>query len=143
MPDLLPVMQAKFNLREACKQLVLLEDHLNQPRKRCKDCIRKHFLTLEALFEEGASLNGADKPLTSAGGLPVGVVCTRHADLMRTLADDWQQGKPEEEVATYLRAIRKALTPYCFDLRQMKSASSLRSTVASRHLGRIQHFCGR
>ena len=54
---LLPIMSPLFNLREICKQMSLLEDHLNNVRKRCPDCIRKHFLTIEALFEEAVSLD--------------------------------------------------------------------------------------
>ena len=54
---LLPIMSPLYNLREICKQIALLEEHLNQPRKRCPDCIRKHFLTIEALFEEAVSLD--------------------------------------------------------------------------------------
>lgn len=38
--SLLPIMSPLFNLREVCKHLTLLEDHLNQPRKRCPDCTR-------------------------------------------------------------------------------------------------------
>ena len=55
--DLLPIMNPLFNMREICKQMVLLEDHLNNIRKRCHDCIRKHFLTIEAFFEEAISLD--------------------------------------------------------------------------------------
>ena len=54
---ILPVMNPLFNLREICKQSALLEDHLNNPRKRCPDCIRKHFLTIEAFYEEAVSLD--------------------------------------------------------------------------------------
>ena len=56
-PDLLPIMHPLYNLREVCKQTALLEDHLNNERKRCQDCIRKHFLTIEALLEEAISLD--------------------------------------------------------------------------------------
>jgi hypothetical protein len=45
-----------YNLREAVKNLILLEDHLVHPHKRCTDCITKHFLTIEALCDEGVSL---------------------------------------------------------------------------------------
>ena len=52
-----PVMRPAHNLREISKQLVLLEDHLFHECKRCKDCIRKHLLTAEALAEETVSLD--------------------------------------------------------------------------------------
>lgn len=55
--DLLPLQEAAWNYREVVKQLCLLEDHLFHPRKRCDDCIGKHFLTAEALSEEALTLN--------------------------------------------------------------------------------------
>ena len=54
---LLPVMDPRFNLREICKQCVLLEDHLTHEEKRCTDCCTKHFLTMEALAEEALTLD--------------------------------------------------------------------------------------
>uniref|UniRef100_A0A0G4F8N4 Transmembrane protein n=1 Tax=Chromera velia CCMP2878 TaxID=1169474 RepID=A0A0G4F8N4_9ALVE len=57
-PELLPVMETRFNLHEIIKQFVLLEDHLNNRQKRCVDCIFKHLVMLEALAEEGVALNG-------------------------------------------------------------------------------------
>lgn len=60
-PDvsLLPVMEPEFNLREIAKQMILLESHLAVPRQRCADCIRKHYATIEALAEEGSTLDAA------------------------------------------------------------------------------------
>lgn len=84
--DLLPIMHPLFNLREACKHLALLEDHLNQPRKRCPDCIRKHFLTLEALFEEGVSLDDGTPAVLfppAGGEVSLGVLCQFSAQVMR------------------------------------------------------------
>lgn len=138
---LLPVMNPLFNLREACKQMTLLEDHLNQPRKRCPDCIRKHFLTLEALFEEGVSLDDG-KPAVmfppAGGEVSLGVICQFSADVVRDQAGLWLDGTPPEEVAANLRMVRKEITPICFDLRKM-TASQTR--VASRYLS--VHVCGR
>ncbi len=53
---LYPIMDPKFNMREAAKQCLLLEDHLNNTKKRCYDCIRKHFLTTDGFLEEAVSL---------------------------------------------------------------------------------------
>ena len=89
--DLLPIMDPLFNLREACKQSALLEDHLNQPRKRCPDCIRKHFLTLEALFEEAVSLSSEDPPWAG------------WAERVRGWAGEWAGGRAPFEVAQELR----------------------------------------
>lgn len=59
--SLLPVMDPQFNMREMCKQCILLEDHLFQKEKRCHDCICKHFLTIEALAEEAITLDKENK----------------------------------------------------------------------------------
>jgi len=59
--SLLPVMDPLFNMREMCKQIILLEDHLFQKEKRCHDCICKHFLTIEALSEEAITLDKENK----------------------------------------------------------------------------------
>jgi hypothetical protein len=53
---LYPVLDPTFNMREAAKQCILLEDHLNNLKKRCNDCIRKHFLTVDGFLEESVSL---------------------------------------------------------------------------------------
>jgi len=57
---LLPVHNPLYNMREMVKQILLLEDHLMHPRKRCMDCIRKHLLTIEALAEEAVTLSTDD-----------------------------------------------------------------------------------
>ena len=54
--NLYPILDPKFNMREAAKQCLLLEDHLNNTKKRCFDCIRKHFLTIDGFLEEAISL---------------------------------------------------------------------------------------
>ena len=53
---LYPVLDPTFNMRESAKQCILLEDHLNNLKKRCNDCIRKHFLTVDGFLEESVSL---------------------------------------------------------------------------------------
>jgi len=55
--NLLPVLDCRFNLREICKQSILLEDHLSHDKKRCTDCCIKHFLALEGLCEEAVTLD--------------------------------------------------------------------------------------
>ena len=54
--NLHPILDPRFNMRETAKQCLLLEDHLNNIKKRCYDCIRKHLLTIDALLEEAVSL---------------------------------------------------------------------------------------
>lgn len=55
--NLFPIMDPRFNLREAAKNMILLEDHLFQQGKRCQDCILKHCLTIEGFLEEGITLD--------------------------------------------------------------------------------------
>ena len=57
MEGLFPVLDPRFNMRESAKQLILLEDHLSHEKKRCRDCILKHVLTIEGFLEEGVTLD--------------------------------------------------------------------------------------
>jgi hypothetical protein len=107
-------MNPLFNMREICKQSALLEDHLNNARKRCSDCIRKHFLTIEALFEEAVSL---DK------NQDYGDILDGRADDVRTLQNRWIDNEDPLVLAQELRLLRKNFAPICFDLRPMKEAS--------------------
>jgi hypothetical protein len=50
-------LDPRFNLREAAKNCILLEDHLFQYGKRCGDCIKKHCLMIEGFLEEGVTLD--------------------------------------------------------------------------------------
>lgn len=54
---LYPILDPLFNLREIAKNMLLLEDHLFQMKKRCAQCIIKHSLTIEALFDEAITLD--------------------------------------------------------------------------------------
>ena len=128
---LLPIMSPLFNLREICKQMSLLEDHLNNVRKRCPDCIRKHFLTIEALFEEAVSLDKDYKYSELLDG---------KAQEIRDLQGAWIDDDSDENyllIAQALRAIRKEFAPLCFDVRKMASVERLVNThhVCSRYKG--------
>jgi hypothetical protein len=99
--ELLPVMDPRFNLREIAKQMLLLEDHLGQPRKRCDDCIRKHFAFIEALAEEACSLQTRG---------PYYRLCTDIQEFARRLyAELFQDLVDHEQAAETLRLIRKPL----------------------------------
>jgi hypothetical protein len=54
-----PVSDPEYNMKEIIKQSILLEQHLADKRKRCKDCILKHFLHCQGLAEEAVMLAGA------------------------------------------------------------------------------------
>lgn len=118
---LLPIMSPLYNMREICKQVALLEDHLNQPRKRCPDCIRKHFLTIEALFEEAISLDNDFKYDEYLDG---------KAEMCRLMQEEWLDGGDEQEIAQKLRVMRKEFAPLCFDTRKMATIS----IVATKYL---------
>jgi len=114
---LLPIMNPLFNLREICKQFVLLEDHLNNARKRCPDCISKHFLTIEALFEEAISLDKEFKYSKLLDG---------KAQIIRDLQGLWLNTKDTDSanqaylmLAQVLRKLRKENLPLSFDVRKM------------------------
>lgn len=105
---LLPVMNPKFNLREICKQCILLEDHLSHDEKRCFDCCVKHFLTIEALAEEAITLDTADTP-SKVRQLPSRV---------RSLQSKWHEDpdKNAHLVSQELRKIRKDFQIDAFDV---------------------------
>lgn len=108
-PTLLPVMDPRFNMREVAKQLLLLEDHLTQPRRRCNDCIRKHFAMAEALCEEAMTLGGGDaaRSRSTAGAIR----CAGELqEALRVLHSKLFHGRiGHSEAAQKLRAIRKPL----------------------------------
>ena len=125
-------MSPLYNLREICKQIVLLEDHLNQPRKRCPDCIRKHFLTIEALFEEAVSL---DKELKYTE------VLDNKAEEIRKLQSVWLDTRESEHahrfyliLAQALRVLRKSFAEHCFDVRKMASMERKASSYVCPHM---------
>jgi ribosomal protein S18 acetylase RimI-like enzyme len=129
---LLPIMSPLFNLREICKQMSLLEDHLNNPRKRCHDCIRKHFLTIEALFEEAVSL---DKDLEydqylDGKAQEVRDLQGSYLDAKDTSGED----KAFRMLAQALRAMRKTFAPDCFDVRKMASIERRASEHICSHI---------
>jgi hypothetical protein len=103
--NLLPVLNPNFNLREICKQCILLEDHLFQDRKRCSDCIKKHLLTMEALAEEAITLDKNGE-------------CRQHYDLpdkIRKIEKAYLKGVDMNKLAQSLRQIRKGMMEKCFE----------------------------
>lgn len=105
---LLPVLDPVFNLREICKQSILLEDHLSQPEKRCTDCCVKHFLTIEALAEEAITLD-KQKEHPKLIHLP-----GRIRELQRLWFQD--PSSNAHPVSQRLREIRKEYQIDCFDI---------------------------
>jgi len=107
---LLPVMDPQFNLREICKQCILLEDHLSHDEKRCFDCCVKHFLTIEALAEEAITLD------TAKTNCPAKV--QQLPSRVRNLQSKWHQDpdKNSHVVSQELRKIRKDFQIDAFDV---------------------------
>ena len=107
--SLLPVLDPRFNMREICKQSVLLEDHLFQKEKRCHDCIIKHFLTIEGLAEEAITLDKEQK-YPELIDLP---------QKIRVIEKNYikNQNDPKQPAITAqeLREIRKGYMQKCFD----------------------------
>ena len=107
--DLLPVMDPMYNMREMSKQIILLEDHLFQSEKRCRDCICKHFLTIEALAEEAITLDKEHK-YPELGEIPTKV---------RAITKKYVANKkdPEQNIRTgqELRELRKSFMQRSFN----------------------------
>lgn len=51
-----PVSDPIYNMQQIVKQSILLEEHLSNENKRCRDCITKHFLHIIGLSEEAQML---------------------------------------------------------------------------------------
>ncbi len=105
---LLPVMDPMYNMREICKQSILLEDHLFQKEKRCHDCICKHFLTIEALAEEAITLDKEQKH-PEINALP-----TKVRTITKKYIDNHTNENQPPLTAQQLREIRKDLMQKCF-----------------------------
>jgi hypothetical protein len=100
-----PVLDPRYNIMELIKGSILLEDHLNQEGKRCRDCICKHFLSLVAYANEGISLAGSK--INEYPGLE------KAAETYAKLFDEWKKNKSDVvlmiRVADSLRETRKGL----------------------------------
>lgn len=56
-----PISNPRYNMQQVIKQSILLEEHLSNRRKRCRDCIAKHFNHIIGLSEEAVLLS-TNKP---------------------------------------------------------------------------------
>jgi hypothetical protein len=112
-----------FNLREVCKQLLLLEDHLFHKEKQCPDCIRKHLLMIEALADEAVALD----PI----GLYVQTGCI-NSEMARTWAEQLCDGRDPTNVADQVRAWRKRMTPMVFDPRSKEAVARVAAAYVHR-----------
>jgi len=109
MSALLPVMDCRFNMREMCKQSILLEDHLSHDEKRCMDCCMKHFLFLEGLCEEAVTLDTEQKYKKELQEL-----CKEIRRLQHEFSTDPSHNA--HYCSQELRKIRKKFQPHVFDM---------------------------
>jgi hypothetical protein len=104
---LYPVLNPKFNLREASKQCLLLEDHLNNENKRCLDCIKKHMLMIDGLLEEAISLEQNNKERL--------FYRNKHDEWCR-IQKDYVNGNNIDDISKRIRHFRKPMVYESFDL---------------------------
>jgi hypothetical protein len=108
--NLHPILNPTFNMREVAKQCLLLEDHLNNIKKRCYDCIRKHFLIIDALLEEAVSLeNNIDKRDYYRN------LYLTWVKLEKNYAQNQNDSKHLDEISKKIRIFRKPLVEQYFD----------------------------
>ena len=110
---MLDIFNPLFNVKEICKELVLLEAHLQSPEKRCGDCIRKHLLKAEAFAEEAIGLDKTGEHLHITKPIPTQI---------RSIQSMFEGGASDHEIGQAARKIRKSLTPYCFKTKKNKPA---------------------
>lgn len=100
---------AEFNLREIVKNMILLEDHLNDKEKFCVDCIRKHLLTIEAYAEEAMNLEPSGRFVNE---------CERVSSFAREIIAKFHDGANVSHLSQRVRSFRKDLVPLVFDHRK-------------------------
>jgi len=112
------------NIREACKQALLLEDHLFHPAKYCEDCISKHLLMMEALLEEAVTLDVSGSLQKLLGSLLTRVL---------TYQVLWASGRADaRQLAQALRKWRKGICAQVLRPRTVHT-SRVASTEAARN----------
>ena len=107
-----PVSDPKYNMQQIVKQSILLEEHLTNKNKRCRDCITKHFQHIIGLAEEAKMLatNKCNKyPLMNES-----------VEIYNDLFNEWMKNRNDEnkilEISDKLRVHRKKLIAiYFFD----------------------------
>jgi len=112
-----PQGSPKAALRDVCKHLVMLEERLapagttpNEER------IRKHFLAVEALLEEG---------IASAPDAPTQNMLSSLFSRMVYLQQAWATKGNKREISNNIRAIRTKLSDFCFSSSTFPASSFL------------------
>jgi hypothetical protein len=107
-----PVSDPRYNMQQIVKQSILLEEHLTNKNKRCRDCITKHFQHIIGLAEEAQML-----ATTNCNKYPL---LNESVDVYNNLFNLWFKNRNDEikimEVSDKLRIHRKKLIAiYFFD----------------------------
>jgi hypothetical protein len=111
MSNLYPILDPRFNMRESAKQCLLLEDHLNNKKKRCTDCIRKHFLIIDGLLEEAISLEKDNSQRNYYRNLHISWV-----NIEKQYAKSPSDSNTIDDVSKLIRIFRKPLVEDYFDM---------------------------
>lgn len=102
------LMDPKHNLREIAKQMILIEDHMAHDRKRCVDCITKHYLMVEGLLEEAITLDKKNEHTDE-----IRSIINKIKPVMMGIIEKIKQSKIKEEdyqeACQILRTIRKSI----------------------------------
>ena len=103
---------SKYNMQQIVKQSILLEEHLTNKNKRCRDCITKHFQHIIGLAEEAQML-----ATTNCNKFPL---LSESVIIYNDLFNDWFKNREDEskilEISDKLRIHRKKLIAiYFFD----------------------------
>ena len=107
--NLYKIMDPKFNLREAAKNCILLEDHLSHVGKQCSDCIKKHCLMIEGFLEEGITLDKKKEHKKEFDE-----TSRAFREIFKKLSDKMNQDElSEEECLELAQEIRKIRKPLC------------------------------
>ena len=105
-----PVSDPKYNMQQIVKQSILLEEHLINKNKRCRDCITKHFQHIIGLSEE-AQMLATDK----SSKYPL---LNDSVETYNDLFNQWFKYRHEDvkiyEIADKLRIHRKKLIAIYF-----------------------------
>jgi len=125
MGKLLDIFNPMFNIKEVCKEFVLLEDHLIADGKHCPDCIRKHLLRAEAFAEEAVALD-------KEGSFSEKEVFSSLPSQIREIGELYSSGTMDKHaLGQKVRYIRKSLSPYCFEKKttsDVKKVSGAKNT---------------
>jgi hypothetical protein len=106
-----PVSNPAYNMQQIVKQSILLEEHLVNKNKRCRDCITKHFLHIIGLAEEAqmlATKNCKNYPLIN-----------ENVELYNNLFERWRKTPTDNEILVICDELRnnrkKLIIIYYFD----------------------------